>query len=85
MNVVVHCYAGIFRSGAVAEVGVILGFEDTHVFRSPNRLVKHRILKALNLEYDPRESKTINGTPSTASKTAITMSGYRNNLTNKKH
>jgi len=47
MNVVVHCVAGVCRSGAVAEVGVIMGFADTEVFRSPNLLVKHKMLKAL--------------------------------------
>lgn len=85
MNVVVHCHAGIFRSGAVAEVGIILGFEDTHAFRCPNRLVKHKILKALNLKYDPGEPMTINGVLSKDSKTAITISGHRKNLTNKKY
>ncbi len=38
-NVVVHCYAGIYRSGAVVEVGTGLGFEDTGTYRCPNRLV----------------------------------------------
>lgn len=47
MNVVVHCHAGVCRSGAVVEVGVIMGFADTEVFRSPNLLVKHRMLKSL--------------------------------------
>jgi predicted protein tyrosine phosphatase len=49
MNVVVHCYAGIYRSGAVAEVGVMLGFEDTETFRMPNLLVKQKLLKALRI------------------------------------
>lgn len=52
MNVVVHCVAGICRSGAVCEVGVMLGFDDTEVFRSPNLLVKHRMMKALGWTYD---------------------------------
>lgn len=52
MNVIVHCVMGICRSGAVCEVGTILGFEDTHVFRQPNLLVKHKMLKALNLTYE---------------------------------
>jgi|GEM_PF-3598032 len=49
MNVIVHCHAGVCRSGAVAEVGVALGFEDTHVFRAPNLLVKHKMMKALEM------------------------------------
>lgn len=61
MNVVVHCHAGVCRSGAVCEVGVILGFDDTEVFRSPNLLVKHRMMKALGMTYDEDEPHTING------------------------
>ena len=61
MNVVVHCHAGVCRSGAVCEVGVMLGFRDTEVFRSPNLLVKHRMMKALGWTYDENEPHTING------------------------
>ena len=59
MNVVVHCYAGICRSGAVCEVGVMLGFQDTGRFRSPNLLVKHRMMKALGWTYDENEKPNI--------------------------
>lgn len=52
MNVIVHCHAGVCRSGAVAEVGVMLGFQDTEVFRTPNLLVKSKILKALDMTYE---------------------------------
>jgi predicted protein tyrosine phosphatase len=55
MNVVVHCYAGVCRSGAVCEVGVMMGFEDTGRFRSPNLLVKHKMMKVLGLPYDENE------------------------------
>ena len=55
MNVVVHCTAGICRSGAVCEVGVMLGFQDTERFRSPNLLVKHRMMKVLGWTYDSDE------------------------------
>ena len=55
MNVIVHCHAGVCRSGAVAEVGVMLGFDDTEAFRSPNLLVKHRMMKALGWTYDEDE------------------------------
>jgi len=48
-NVLVHCHMGICRSGAVTECGVILGFDDTGEFRSPNVLVKKMILKELGL------------------------------------
>jgi hypothetical protein len=61
MNVVVHCVAGVCRSGAVCEVGVMLGFRDTEVFRSPNLLVKHKMMKVLGWTYDENEPHTING------------------------
>ena len=61
MNVIVHCFAGVCRSGAVCEIGVMLGFDDTEVFRSPNLLVKHRMMKHLGWTYDENEPHTING------------------------
>lgn len=61
MNVIVHCHAGVCRSGAVCEVGVMMGFRDTESFRSPNLLVKHRMMKALGWNYDEDEKHTING------------------------
>lgn len=61
MNVVVHCVAGVCRSGAVCELGVMMGFNDTEVFRSPNLLVKHRMMKHLGWTYDKNEPHTING------------------------
>ena len=63
MNVIVHCHAGVCRSGAVCEVGVMMGFDDTEVFRSPNLLVKHRMMLALGWTYDEAESHTVNGEP----------------------
>ena len=59
MNVVVHCFAGVCRSGAVAEIGVQLGFDDVGNFRSPNLLVKHRMMNALGWEYDENEKPNI--------------------------
>ncbi len=61
MNVVVHCHAGVCRSGAVAEVGVMMGFDDSESFRSPNLLVKHLMMKALGWTYDENETHSING------------------------
>jgi predicted protein tyrosine phosphatase len=63
MNVVVHCHAGVCRSGAVCEVGVMMGFRDTEMFRNPNLLVKHKMMKALGWQYDKNEPHTINGEP----------------------
>lgn len=61
MDVIVHCVAGVCRSGAVCEIGVMLGFDDTEVFRSPNLLVKHKMMKELGWTYDEDEPHTING------------------------
>lgn len=56
MNVIVHCHAGVCRSGAVCEIGVILGFEDCKKYRAPNLLVKHKMMKVLGLyDYENRE------------------------------
>jgi predicted protein tyrosine phosphatase len=60
MDVVVHCVAGVCRSGAVAEVGVMLGFDDAEAFRSPNLLVKHKMMRKLGWTYDENEPHTIN-------------------------
>jgi hypothetical protein len=55
MNVVVHCTAGICRSGAVAEVGIMMGFQDAEKFRIPNIRVKHKLMKVLGWTYDADE------------------------------
>lgn len=52
MNVVVHCVAGVCRSGAVCEVGVMMGFRDTEVYRHPNTLVKKKMMRVLGWTYD---------------------------------
>ena len=56
MDVIVHCMAGLCRSGAVCEVGVMMGFQDTERFRSPNLRVKHRMMQALGWTYDENET-----------------------------
>ncbi len=55
MNVVVHCMAGICRSGAVAEVGTMLGFQDCGRTRIPNLRVKQKLMKQLGWTYDSTE------------------------------
>ena len=52
MNVLVHCHAGICRSGAVVEVGIMMGFTATDRFRQPNLRVKQKMMKVLGLTYD---------------------------------
>jgi protein tyrosine phosphatase (PTP) superfamily phosphohydrolase (DUF442 family) len=52
MNVVVHCMAGLCRSGAIAEVGSIMGFVDAEQPKIPNIRVKTMMLRSLDLTYD---------------------------------
>jgi hypothetical protein len=40
----------------VCEVGVMMGFQDTEKFRSPNMRVKHKMMKVLGWTYDPNET-----------------------------
>ena len=55
MNVVVHCHAGICRSGAVVEVATMMGFTPSDRYRQPNLRVKHKIMRALGMYYDKDE------------------------------
>ena len=52
MNVIVHCHAGICRSGAVVEVASMMGFTPTDRFRAPNLRVKNKLMKVLGWTYD---------------------------------
>ena len=52
MNVVVHCHAGICRSGAVVEVASMMGFTPTEKYRQPNIRVKTKMMKVLGFTYD---------------------------------
>jgi len=63
MDVIVHCVAGVCRSGAVCEVGVMMGFQDTEAYRSPNLMVKHKMMQVVGWTYDENEPHTINGVP----------------------
>ena len=66
MNVVVHCHAGICRSGAVTEVATMMGFTATERLRIPNMRVKHRMMKALGWTYDSEEkTQVVNGVMTT--------------------
>lgn len=55
MNVIVHCHAGICRSGAVVEVATMMGFTASNRYRQPNLRVKHKMMKALGLTYNSTE------------------------------
>lgn len=48
-DVIVHCFAGICRSGAVVACAEELGFEKCDNFKLPNSLVKRKIMQALGL------------------------------------
>ena len=51
INVVVNCVAGICRSGAVVEVGTMIGFRDIGAHRLPNVRVKTMLMQALGISY----------------------------------
>ena len=55
-DLVVHCHAGVCRSGAVAEVGEMLGFEYAGSYKQPNVALKKHLMNALGLSFDPEES-----------------------------
>jgi protein-tyrosine phosphatase len=61
MNVLVHCFAGICRSGAVVEVGTLLGFTATEKYRQPNLRVKHKMMRKLGMYYDENEISEMKG------------------------
>lgn len=61
MNVLVHCHAGICRSGAVVEVASMMGFTPTERYRQPNLRVKHKMMKYLGWTYDENEEQTSTG------------------------
>lgn len=52
MNVVVHCFAGICRSGAVVKVAVMMGFTDPEKSRIPNTRVKTKMMRVLGWSYE---------------------------------
>ena len=56
MNVVVHCHAGICRSGAVVEVASMIGFTPSDRYRQPNLRVKRKMMQVLGLTYDSVQS-----------------------------
>lgn len=45
LNILVHCNAGICRSGAVAELCEALGFEYVGNYKQPNLLVKKKLFE----------------------------------------
>jgi predicted protein tyrosine phosphatase len=51
-NVVVHCVQGLCRSGAVTEVGVMMGFNDLGRPRLPNMHVKKLLMKQAGFDWN---------------------------------
>jgi predicted protein tyrosine phosphatase len=75
MNVLVHCHAGICRSGAVVEVGSMMGFTPTERYRQPNLRVKHKMMQVLGWTYDAEEKSTGTGGSISAGGILIPFSG----------
>ena len=55
-DVVVNCHAGLCRSGAITEVGIMLGFKDAETKRIPNLFVKNKLATYLGLSFNPYKS-----------------------------
>lgn len=55
-NVLVHCNAGICRSGAVAEIGEMLGFQYVGSHKQPNLHVKRLMMNILGWGYHDQTS-----------------------------
>lgn len=60
LNVIVHCTAGLCRSGGVVAAGIRMGFEDTGTIRQPNTLVTKRVLQPSGLVIDETTSAFAN-------------------------
>ena len=56
VNVVVHCHAGICRSGAVVACAEAIGFDECERFKLPNALVKRKIMQELGYSITPTSS-----------------------------
>jgi predicted protein tyrosine phosphatase len=54
-NIVVHCYAGLCRSSAVAMMAQKIGFDLDEKTRLPNKLVMSKMMKHLEFEIDDSE------------------------------
>lgn len=42
-NVIVHCFAGVSRSGAIVQAAIDIGFKDPETYRAPNDFVYSKI------------------------------------------
>lgn len=49
LNILVHCQAGLCRSGAVAEAAIMLGFQEVHKRRWPNRRLGKQLTTILHM------------------------------------
>lgn len=54
-DIIVHCHAGLCRSGAVAQAAEAFGFAPGGREQVPNLRVKHKVMAALGLSYDDQE------------------------------
>ena len=48
-DILVHCVAGICRSGAVVEVAEMIGFDECFRYRLPNARVKRKLMEQFDL------------------------------------
>ena len=54
-DIIVHCHAGLCRSGGIAQAAEAFGFAPGGREQVPNLRVKHKVMAALGLSYDEEE------------------------------
>lgn len=54
-DIIVHCHAGLCRSGGVAQAAEAFGFAPGGREQVPNLRVKHKVMAALGLSYNEEE------------------------------
>ena len=55
-DIIVHCHAGLCRSGGIAQAAEAFGFAPGGREQVPNLRVKHKVMAALGLSYDEEET-----------------------------
>lgn len=58
-NVVVHCFAGVSRSGAVVAAATLIGFQPVEKFMEPNRTVFELLASIIEGDTDDKRMDSI--------------------------
>jgi len=58
-NIIVHCFAGVKRSGAVVEAALKMGYKDTNTYRKPNQYITKTLLFAILNQFNDNDQYEI--------------------------